>query len=315
MTPVVTVVLPVFAIILSGYAAGRLKLLGQGSSEALNGFVYYVALPVLFFSSMATVEPTKIFNWGFLGAYGGGQAITFVVGMIAARVFFGGRLAENSIFGMSSIFGNTGYMGIPLAMVAFGEIGTFPAILATVFKSSVVIAIVTVLIEADIRRGDAAGRMARDVAMALLKNPMVTSAAAGIAWSFTGLGLAAPVETFCRILGAAAGPCALFAIGLFLVGKPIRKDLGEVGGMVALKLLIHPLVTWWLAFKVFDLDPLWATVAVVMAALPAGANCFVIASRYGLYVQRASTAILLSTVISVATVSVLFSLWVPGRLN
>lgn len=315
MSPVVNVVLPVFAIILAGYAAGRLRLLSAPSSEALNGFVYYVALPVLFFSSMATVEPAKIFNWAFLGAYAGGQAITFFLALIVARLFFGGRPAENAIFGMSAIFGNTGYMGIPLAMVAFGEAGTFPAILSTVFKSSVVIAIITALIEMDIRRGSGAGRMARDVATALAKNPMVTSAAAGIAWSFTGLGLAAPVETFCRILGAAAGPCALFAIGLFLVDKPIRKGLGEVGGMVALKLLVHPLATWWLAFKVFQLDPVWATVAVVMAALPAGANCFVIAGRYGIYVQRASTAILFSTIASVATVSLLFSLWVAGRIN
>jgi predicted permease len=82
--------------------------------------------------------------------------------------------------------------------------------------------------------------------------------------------------------------------------------------MLGFKLIIHPLVTWWLAFYVFDVEPLWATVAVVMAALPAGANCFVLASRYGVYVQRASSAILLSTVAAVVTVSLLFSLWVAS---
>jgi hypothetical protein len=312
MTPVVSVVLPVFAIILSGYLTGRFRLLGDGSSEALNGFVYYVALPVLFFSSMAKVEPEAIFNWPFIAAYGGGQLITLTFAMLLARLVFKNRLAESSLFGMAAIFGNTGYMGIPLAIVAFGNPGAFPAILATIFKSSVIIALITVLVEIDLSRSGRVLDVGRDAALAVVKNPLVTSSALGIAWSFTGLGLAPPVDTFCGILGAAAGPCALFAIGLFLVGKPLRQDLGEVGVALGFKLVVHPLVTGWLAFKVFAVEPLWATVAVVMAALPAGANCFVIASRYGVYVQRASSAILLSTVAAVVTVSILFSVWVPS---
>lgn len=310
MKPVVSVVLPVFAIILAGYLAGRFRLLGDESSEALNRFVYYVALPVLFFSSMARVEPGAIFNWPFIAAYGGGQAITLVLAMLMARIVFKNRLAESSLFGMAAIFGNTGYMGIPLAIVAFGDPGAFPAILATVFKSSVIIALITALIEVDLSEAGRRRDVARDVVLAVVRNPLVASSALGIAWSFTGLGLSAPIDTFCNILGAAAGPCALFAIGLFLVGKPLRRGLGEVGAMLGFKLVVHPLVTWWLAFRVFDVEPLWATVAVVMAALPAGANCFVLASRYGVYVQRASSAILLSTVAAVVTVSLLFSLWI-----
>jgi len=309
MKPVVSVVLPVFAIILSGYLAGRFRLLGDESSEALNRFVYYVALPVLFFSSMAKVEPSAIFNWPFIAAYGGGQAITLVLAMLTARIVFKNRLAESSLFGMAAIFGNTGYMGIPLAVVAFGDPGAFPAILATVFKSSVIIALITALIEVDVSESGRRRDVARDVVLAVVRNPLVTSSALGIAWSFTGFGLSAPIDTFCNILGAAAGPCALFAIGLFLVGKPLRRGLGEVGAMLGFKLVGHPLITWWLAFHVFEVEPLWATIAVVMAALPAGANCFVLASRYGVYVQRASSAILLSTVAAVVTVSLLFSLW------
>lgn len=310
MAPVFNVVLPVFAIILAGYLVGRFRLLGEGSSEALNGFVYYVALPVLFFASMARVEPARIFDWPFLAAYGGGQFLMLIATFAIGRIFFKTSLGETALFGMAAVFGNTGYMGVPLALVAFGPEGTFPAILATVFKSSIIIAVVTALIEVGLRRGAGSGAITRDVAMALLRNPMVVSSALGIAWSFTGLGLAAPVATFCDVLGAAAGPCALFAIGLFLVGKPMRRDLGEVSFAVGLKLILHPLVTWWLAFHVFPVDPAWATIAVVMAALPAGANCFVIASRYGIYIQRASATILISTALSVVTVSLLFTLWV-----
>jgi predicted permease len=309
---VLNVVLPVFAVILAGYGAGRMGWLGEASSDALNRFVYYCALPALFFGSLARIEPARIFDPSFLAAYTGGQLVIFAVAFAIARLLFKNPPAEASLFAMGGIFANSGYMGVPLALVAFGADGLPPTIVSTVFMTMIFIAIVTVLIETDpYRRADGA-RIVRDASRAVFQSPLVMSALVGMLWSLTGVGLPQSVATFFDLLGAAAGPCALFAIGLFLVGKPIRQDLGEVGAMVAIKLAVHPLVTWVLAFHVFAVETTWAMVAVVMAALPAGANCFVVAQRYGVYVQRASSGILLSTAASVVTVSILFSLWIAN---
>ena len=310
MTPVVNVVLPVFALILVGYLAGRFRLLGDASSDALNRFVYYVALPAMFFASLARLKPQEIFDLPFLAAYAGGQLAVFAAAFALARLLYRHESSEAGLFAMGGVFGNSGYMGIPLALVAFGPAGTLPAILATVFMTVMIIPIVTALIETDPRRRSRDTHPLRDAVAAMLRSPLVMSAVGGIAWSLTGLGVPKPLGTFLDLLGAAAGPCALFAIGLFLVGKPVRQDLGEVGAMVAVKLFVHPLVTWILAFHIFDVDPAWATVAVVMAALPAGANCFVVAQRYDVYTARASSGILLSTLASVVTLSILFSYWV-----
>ncbi|MDD9878768.1 MAG: AEC family transporter [Magnetovibrio sp.] len=308
MEPFVNVVLPVFTIILCGFVVGRFGLLGEASSEALNGFVYYVALPVLLFYSTARVEPADIFQWSYIVAFTAGSAATVVVAMIVSRFVFRCRLAEQAIFGMTAVFGNTGYMGIPLAIVAFGEPAALPAIIATILQSSVLLAVFAGLVEWDLSADRGGGNVFADVGGALIKNPLVLASVAGIAWSLSGLSLAAPVETFCKILSAAAGPSALFAIGLFLVGKPLRRGLSEVAVMTALKLVVHPLITWWLVVHVFDVTPVWAAVAVLMAALPAGANCFVLAQNYNIYVQRTSAAILISTVVAVATVSILFAM-------
>lgn len=306
MGPIVNVVLPVFAIILAGYLAGRSGLLGEASSDALNRFVYWLALPVLLFYSMARVTPSEIFNVPFLLAFGVASLATMAVAFVVARLAFKGGLAENALFAMTSVFGNTGFMGIPLTLVAFGEPGTLPAIVATVFQTAVLVALTAALIELG-----QAGHGRRNVVWilrSLAKNPLLISPIAGILVSVLGLKLPEPVSNFCAILSPAAGPCALFAIGLFLVGKPLRRGLGEVAVMTAFKLVVQPIVTWWLAFHVFHVAPLWATVAVLVAALPAGANCFVLAQAYGVYVQRTSAAILISTVAAVATVSVLFAL-------
>jgi predicted permease len=310
MMPVINVVLPVFAIILTGYMAGRFRWLGEASSDALNRFVFYCALPALFFGSLARIEPARIFDPSFLAVWIGGQLGVFLASYLLARVVFGNPSAEASLFAMGGIFANSGYLGIPLALVAFGPPGLPPTIIATVFMSIVFVTLVTVLIETDPQRRHPGAQIVRDAARAVFQSPLVMSALLGVAWALTGLGLPAPVAAFCDLLGAAAAPCALFAIGLFLVDKPIRRDLGEVGALVAIKLLVHPLVTWVLAFHVFTVDPTWATVVVVMAALPAGANCFVVARHYGIYMERTSNGILISTAASVVTVSLLFSFWV-----
>lgn len=313
MEAVVNVVLPVFGIILAGYLAGIYGLLGRSSSEALNPFVFYVALPVLLFHSLASTDAGTSLNGPFLLAYGAGQAITLVLAIVFARVVYKTRLADQSIFGMTALFGNTGYLGLPLAILAFGAAGAIPAIVATAFQAAVFIGIVATLVEIDLgnRSQGSTGPavILRHALTAVGRNPLFVAPALGIAWSLLGLPLPAPVDTFCRILGAAAGPAALFAIGLFLVGKPFGRSANEVAALSAFKLFVHPLVTAVLVFMVVDVDLLWAKVAVMMAALPAGANCFVLATHYGIAVERTSAAILATTVASVVTLAALVGAW------
>ncbi len=305
METILNVVLPVFAIILCGYGTGKLGLLGASSSEAINRFVYFVALPVMLFYAMARVDPQQIFNWPYIGAFAGGSIVTLVIGMLVAKLVFKSRLAHQSLFGMVAIFGNTGYMGIPMVIVAYGDSAALPAIVATVFQSTVMITVAVTLIEMDFAGGVGLRALA-GVIRPLAKNPLVVSSIAGIAWSLSGWPLPKSVDTFCSILSGAAGPSSLFAIGLFVVGKPLLHGFSEVAAASFLKLFIHPLLTWLLFLYVFDVDPLWQAVGILMAALPAGALCFVVAQNYNVYVQRASAAILLTTIAAVLTVSALF---------
>lgn len=307
MDSIINAVLPVFAIILCGYLAGRFGVLGAESSEALNRFVYWIALPVLLFHSMARVEPDEILNWPFIGAFTGGLAITMALTIVMSMTVFRRKLAEAGLAGMTSVFGNTGYMGIPLAIAAFGEAARVPAVVAVIIPAVVIVPAAIACIEIGLSEGHRA-RIAGGVIAALARNPLVVSSFAGIAWSFSGLTLSIPIDRFCGILGAAAGPSALFAIGLFLVGIPIARGAPEVGVITVMKLIVHPLATWFFAAHVFSVSPEWTKVGIMMAAVPVGASAFVLAQNYRLYEQRSSTAILVSTVVSVLTLSALFTL-------
>ena len=256
MQAIVNVAFPVFAIMALGWLTGRFGLFGAASSEALNRFVYYVALPPLFFLSTAKAPVADILHGEFILAYGGGAALTFALGVAVARAFFPYRLAAVSLHGFSTIFGNTGYMGIPLMLTAFGQAGMPPAIITAIVNGSIVIGLATFLVELDMGRsgGKSVGALALHAMLASLKSPLVLSPFAGIAVSAAGIALPAAIENFCALVGSAASPCALFAIGLFLVGKPVAGDLREVGAICLLKLMMQPAITYALAFPLLQME-------------------------------------------------------------
>lgn len=306
MQAIFTVVLPIFAIIGCGYAAGRFRILGDQSSEALNAFTYYFALPAVFFLSMAKAPLDRIFDWPFISAFLGASAVVYMVSLFIARIVFRQRLGEMALHALTAIFSNTGYMGIPLFIAAFGAAGAFPVILATVSQSVTLFIITIALIELARSTSDSLVGIAGDIFLRLLRNPFLLSTAAGLALNASGIGVAAPIESFASLIGAAAGPCALFALGLFMNSRSITTGIGEVLWLTLIKLLIYPAATWAFAEIIFSLPQKQVADLVLISALPTGALVFALAQRYGVYIQRSSAAVLVSTLVSIITLSAVF---------
>lgn len=309
MQVVFDVALPVFAIVIAGYWGGR-TVLGQEASSALSAFVYWFALPAVLFLSMARQPLADIFNLSFIGAFLGSMLMVYGLGWLIG--WLRGRddgPAVNSLQALNASFSNTGYMGIPLFLAAFGPDKLLPAIIATVIMSVVMIGLAVIAMEMARSHGHGLGHALRDVGRALLRNPLIVSSFAGLGWNLLGLPVPPPVVNFCQLLGAAAGPCALFAIGVFLAGRPLELAWRQVGWLVPLKLLAHPLLAWVLIETVFPLDRFWTGATLLLAALPTGALTFVMATQYRVYVERTSQVILLSTIASVPVLSVILVLY------
>lgn len=308
MQAVLNVALPVFGIILCGYLAGRVKLLGATSSEALNAFVYWFALPPLIFIGMAVTPVDRILNIDFILTVSLGIAGTGIFVVLGSYYLFGNRGASNGLHAMTALFSNTGYMGIPLFIAAFGEDRVLPAVTATVlnmfFYGAMTAWVAALKDDADRRSGLS---IAASILGALAKNPLVVAPVVGLAISAAHLTVPVPFENLCRILGDAAAPGALFALGLFLVGQKVTAGLGEVTWITFFKLIAQPALTWLLAFHVFDMELFWAVSAVLLAALPTGALVFVTAQQNGVYVQRASAGMVMSTVFSVITLTTILA--------
>jgi malonate transporter len=299
--------LPFFALIFCGYGAGRFNLLSEASISGVNAFVFYFALPTFLFNLMATSPLGDVVNGPFVAAYLGAGLPVFAVAAILGRLIFKVHPSEATLQGSAAVLGNTGYMGLPLVAAAFGDRAAIPLVLGLTLEVTVLIPLTIILIEAEKGLGGGLSSLLGSVAGAMIRNPLMIAIFAGALVSASGLGLPTPIENFTDLLGGAAGPCALFALGATLAGQRISSGIAEVSYMTFFKLLVHPTAMWFTTTRIFDLDPLWATVATLGASLPVAANVFIIAKQYDTYVDRTSSAVLVSTIISVVTVSALLT--------
>ena len=305
MQAILNVAFPIFGVILAGYLAGRWRILGGEATAALNAFVSYFALPVLFFGTLARTPVQAVLDPALLGGFSLAVVTTFAVGMITTRLVSRGGLAAMSLQGIASSWGNVGYMGVPLCLAAFGESGLPPAMLTVIVTAVVSMVFGVMLIELEVAAGHGPIRTFFRAAFNVVRNPLPLSIGFGIAASWIGVPVPVPVEKWIDLLGAAAAPCALFAIGLFLSDKSIKSGLAEAGLATLIKLLLQPLLAALILPFFIDIRSVPGQVALLMAALPTAANAFVLAKQFDVSVEQNTAAVLLSTAFSVITVSAL----------
>ena len=303
MQAIATVALPVFALMAFGYAAVRLRLVGDGTTRGLNDFVFWFALPALLVVRVAEAPLERLVDLRLIAAYYIASLAVFAAAVLIGRWLFRADLTAASLQGLASTFGNSGYLGIALVLTAFGPAAVLPVVIVLTFDNVLLTPMAVALIEATRGRGGGLLGPVRSVFAGLARNPMIVAILAGFVLALLGLPLPLPLLSFGNLLGAAAGPCALFALGSSLVGVPIRAAKAEIATWTALKLLVLPALVWFLAGRVFGLDPMNVIVLTLVAGLPTAATVFVLAQRYETYVMRASTVVLVSHVVAVVTVS------------
>ena len=303
---VLTIALPVFGLILAGFVTARLGGLRPAATEALNMFVVYLALPAVLFHAMAHINPADLAHPGLLAAFGGAIVVPFILSMGMSR-WSGVPLGNSTIQALGATFSNVGYMGIPLCRMAFGDASLVPGVIIMVITACPQFAVAVSLLEADRPGRPGVRAIASRVSRALVRNPLLVAPVAGLAVALVGWELPVALDRFLLLLGAAATPCALVATGLMLSETVERFQYLLVGRLVILKLLVKPAVAWVIAFHLVEMPPAWAETTVLMAALPTGAGAFILARLYGREAASTSGTILVSTILSFATLSVLLT--------
>ena len=296
---VVDLVLPVFAVIVTGWLAGQLGYISRSLADGLVHFAYNVAMPALLFVTVAQEPARHLLEWRFLLAFGGGSILCFVLVLMVVRIGWGRDLRSGTMFGMSAAMTNTGFVALPVLHAIYGQPAVLPAAIATLFVAAVMFPLNVVLLEIGPgRHGPPAS--AAVLAKQIVLNPMVLSTTLGLMWTIAGLRLPAPLVAYLNIFAGALTPCALFAIGLGLSMEGLRSNLAASAVLAAVKLAIMPLVVYGLCVAV-GLNPLYTIAAVVCGAVPTAKTVYILAGEYKVEEPLVAATVSMTTLLSVVT--------------
>ncbi|WP_299355461.1 AEC family transporter [uncultured Shimia sp.] len=300
--------LPFFALIGVGYWAGRTRFFTEEATAYLTKFVFYFALSAMLFRFSANLSLAEVLDWPLVWAYLWGTAAAYGVASVVGYLR-GLDVPTVAVEAQCGAIGNTGFLGVPMLALLMGEQAIGPVMLVLAVDLIVFSSLIVILIT-----GAREGRMSlgifKTLGLGLLKNPMIVAISSGLIWSALEIPIPAPTNEFLAILGGAATPGALFAIGASLASKSAER-ISVALWLSFCKLGLHPLFVAIAAIYLFPVDPYSAGVIVAAAALPVAGNVYILAQHYGVAPHRVSASILFSTTISVATVPAVIA-WVTA---
>ena len=313
MYDVFGLVLPFFGLIFLGYLVARLTRQPLEALGWMNTFIIYVALPALFFQLLSKTPIEKLAEGSYIVGAVASTYIVFTL-MFAGSLLFRRDLASATVKGLAAAYGNIGYMGPGLALLAFGEEAAVPVALIFCFENIIHFAIAPMMMALSGGEKRAPLALAIEVAKKIALHPFILATALGVAAAALNYQAPVPIDRLLETLARAAAPCALFAMGVTLALRPLKRMPKELGLIAGLKLVVHPILAYVILSAIGDFEPVWVYAAVLLAALPTATNVFVIAQQYNVWVERASASILVTTFLSVGTVTVLLYLIKTGML-
>ena len=312
MNPIFDVIFPVFAIIGMGYGASKLNWVKESTVDGLSDFTYHFAVPVMLVQTISRSSLPEQVPWAFLFSYYGASFSVLTLGLLSCRNLLGRDFGDSAMHGFTSTFPNTVLLGIPIVLMAFGEEATVPLFLIISLHSTLLLPVITTLMEVAKGRNASLAKVGRNALRGIATNPIILSLVSGIVMNLLDLRLPAALDPVAELMGNAVTPCSLFALGATLTRFQIAGRWKDMGMVVIAKLLLQPLIVATLAIVVFQLEyGLWVQVAILIAAQPVGVTPYLFASRYQVNVALASNAMLITTLISPITLSVL--LWLFHR--
>jgi predicted permease len=292
--------LPFFMVIGVGYGAGRTGFFTEAATAWLTKFVFYFALSAMLFRFSANLSLAQVFDLTFVKAY---LSATVVVYILATLVALMRRIPmqEAAVEAQCATIGNVGFLGIPMLVLLLGESAIVPVMLVLAIDLIVFGSLIVIIITG-VRDGRLSLGIFRSIGLGLIKNPMIVSIVLGLTWSGLQIPIPGPLNEFVILLGNAATPGALFAIGASLASKSAERVF-VAGWLSFCKLVLHPAAVAVAALVIFPVEPYAAGVMIAAASLPVAGNVYMLAQHYGIAPHRVSASILISTALSIVTVS------------
>ena len=296
---------PVFLTILGGFLLTHVKIISREGIPFLAKIAMNVFIPAMLFQTLSQSDISAHFDLRLWGSYYSGVLLNFALVFMAARVWLKAKTDEAAVTAMGGVFSNIVLLGIPLVQAVYGEEGLVPLLIVLSIYPLTLLGL-TILIVEGTRGGDGhwLPKVVRSV-VRVMRNPIIIAIVMGVLASLIDLPIPEMINGTLERFRTAGPTIALLLVGAGLYGQSVRGNLSASLLCTVAKMFVQPVLVFSVAHFVFDLPPLWLTIVTLVAALPAGANVAVVAGNYNVCVDRSSTTILITTIISMLTLPLL----------
>ena len=303
MLEILNLALPFFGLIFIGLACGKLKQIPDTALGWMNFFIVYVALPALFYRIIAQTPLEQLASFNFVFATTLATFLAFALSFAIGIALRHGNIAESTISGLAGGYGNIGYMGPGLALATLGPKAAVPVALIFCFDTLLLFSLVPFLMALAKPQRMSIAATAVEVVKRIVTHPLVIATGFGVVSAALHFEPPLALERLLQFLQNAAAPCALFALGVTVALRPLKKMPWEVPFLTVVKLIVHPVLIFLLISLFGPFERSWIDTALLMAALPPALNVFVFARQYDSWVEQASNAVLVGTLVSVFTLT------------
>jgi len=262
-----------------------------GDERVLSAYVYYFALPALFFINMAeTVFTSEILTFIFAGIT---PIIVAVVIFTAVYLLF--RFQRNTLFLLilSTIFGSLAFFGIPFVTFAFPTGGERLSTLSAATIAMVSVTMSLIFLELYRLEKTTKWEGIKHVAKRLSKNPLILSILFGTLLSLIKIEIPAPISDTLHMLGRTTSVVAIFMLGVFLYGRQYT-NITQAFKLSLLRIVFLPTVAL-LVTKLLGLTGVESSVVVLMHGTPIAISMIILSERYGFYKETIASLILISS--------------------
>ena len=296
-------VLPIFAISVIGYVCGRLKVFDFSSAMILNKFVMFIAMPVLGFKLLSE---TKLFDVPIelLFGYFTSEMCVYLITFLVARKVFLIDVREAFLLGLATALTNHVLFILPISELLIGASANLPMVAIISMDGMIILS--GAIVAMDIMTAKDQGW--RRTAIKITTNPPILGMLAGFLYGLSGLSVAPNIGIFLSNISATASPVLLFALGIILSAKQDEIILSLSRLIVSVKLILHPIIAYFVLSVVFVLPLELTKPAVMVAGAPCGVMSFMLAMNYGIKVDNIARVILISSLLSLLTISFIASI-------
>ncbi|MEZ5537465.1 MAG: AEC family transporter [Thiolinea sp.] len=302
--------LPLFGLVLLGWLAAKWKKIPESGLAWMQFYIIYVALPALFFQILRATPIEQLTNFTYIAGTTGTTLGIFALAFIIGRVLQKNKTTVATMQAVAGSYSNIGYMGPALTLPALGEAAVVPTALILCFDNAMLFTLVPILMAMGM--DDNQEGILKVLYKRVLLHPFILATIAGISAAYIQLEIPQALDQILTNLKNSAAPGALFTMGVVIAHQKASLKSMDIGILLLIKMIVHPLLVYFVLQWIGITDPVWIQTAVLMAALPPALNVFVLAQHYGVYVQRSSSIVLLGTLIAAITVTALLYILKSG---